>query len=102
MNGLQGIFERNGYLVVNDFFDTELMIELDPLIRGHSSDASDFPHSDEFLDKAKTDVIPWFPQREGEVFDEIDISLHPRWLFQKSHCPYSKQYPTSPPHDCTL
>ena len=73
MNGLQSVFERDGYLVVDDFFDTELMIELDRLIGGHFGDTADFLHSDEFLDKAKTDVIPWFPQIEGvDAFDEIE------------------------------
>jgi hypothetical protein len=73
MNNLQDLFERDGYLVVDDFFDAELMIQLDQLIRGHFGDSSDFLHSDEFLEKAKTDVIPWFPQKEGvEAFDEIE------------------------------
>ena len=73
MNALQGAFERDGYLVIDDFFDTELMIELDQLIHSHFGDTPDFLHSDEFLDKAKTDVIPWFPQKAGvDAFDEIE------------------------------
>lgn len=73
MTDFKADFERDGYLVIDDFFDIDLMLDLDQLIRGHFGDTPDFLHSDEFLDKAKTDVIPWFPQSEGvEAFDEID------------------------------
>lgn len=73
MTDFQGVFERDGYLVIDDFFDADLMIVLDQLIRSHFGDNPDFLHNDEFLEKAKTDVIPWFPQREGvEAFDEIE------------------------------
>ena len=83
MNGLQDLFERDGYLVVDDFFDTELMIELDQLIRSHFGDKPDFLHNDEFLDKAQTDVIPWFPQNEGvEAFDAVDSDARFRELSQ--------------------
>lgn len=73
MTDLKDIFERDGYLVIDDFFDADLMNVLDQLIRGHFGDNPDFLHNDEFLEKAKTDVIPWFPQNEGvEAFNEID------------------------------
>ncbi len=66
-------FERDGYIVIDDFFDSDLMDGLDQLIRDHFGDNPDFLHSDEFLDKAQTDVIPWFPQNEGvKAFDVID------------------------------
>ncbi|MDH3482367.1 MAG: phytanoyl-CoA dioxygenase family protein [Gammaproteobacteria bacterium] len=66
-------FERDGYTVIEDFFDSELMDGLGQLIRDHFGDNPDFLHSDEFLDKAKTDVIPWFPQNEDvKDFDAID------------------------------
>ena len=66
-------FDRDGYLVLDDFFESELMDELDALIRGHFGEDPDFWHTDEFLDKSKTEVIPWFPQQEGEhAFDRID------------------------------
>ena len=73
MTDLKDIFERDGYLVIDDFFDADLMNVLDQLIRGQFGDNPDFLHNDEFLEKAKTDVIPWFPQNEGvEAFNEID------------------------------
>ena len=66
-------FVRDGYVVVEDFFEPELMDELDQLIRGYFGGNPDFFHNDEFLGKAQTEVIPWFPQNEGvKAFDAID------------------------------
>jgi len=66
-------FRRDGFLVVEDFFDVATMDELDTLIRGHFGEDPAFSHTAEFLDKAKTEVIPWFPQNEGvRTFDCID------------------------------
>ena len=66
-------FERDGFIVFEDFFDTGLMNDLDARVRKHFGDAPTFVHDDEFLDKAQTDVIPWFPQNEGvAAFDAID------------------------------
>ena len=39
----------------------------------------DFVHNNEFLEKSKTDVIPWFPQREGCT--DFDIAeKHPQFV----------------------
>ncbi len=66
-------FEREGFVVVENFFDDSLMDGLDQLIRSHFGDNPEFFHNDEFLDKAQTEVIPWFPQNEGvAAFDAID------------------------------
>lgn len=66
-------FWEEGYLVVDDFFDADLMDELDGLIVDHFGDNPDFWHTEEFLDKSKTEVIPWFPQNDGpSAFDTID------------------------------
>jgi hypothetical protein len=49
------------------------MDALDGVIRGYFGDNPDFWHNDEFLDKAQTEVVPWFPQREGvHDFDAIE------------------------------
>lgn len=49
------------------------MDNLDRVIRRHFGNDPGFVHNEEFLDKAQTDVIPWFPQNEGvEDFDAID------------------------------
>lgn len=66
-------FTRDGYIVLENFFDADLMDRLDGVIRDYYGDNPDFWHSSEFLSKAKTEVIPWFPQNEGvRDFDVID------------------------------
>lgn len=66
-------FQRDGYLLLRNFFDADLMQRLDALIREHFGDDPSFLHSDEFIEKAKTDVIPWFPQSDGQSeFDLLD------------------------------
>lgn len=61
-----------GYLAIDGFFDNKLMGELDQLIVEQYGDEPDFSHSEEFLSKSKTEVIPWFPQNEGpSAFDGI-------------------------------
>jgi hypothetical protein len=66
-------FQQDGFLVLEDFFDAEPMRLLDALILEHFGDDPAFLHTDEFLEKAKTDVIPWFPQNQGQSdFDLLD------------------------------
>lgn len=55
-------FWEQGFLVWEDFFSTDLMDETDRIIRQYFSDNPEFRHEEEFLNKAKTEVIPWFPQ----------------------------------------
>lgn len=55
-------FWRKGYLVLENFFEPGLMDELDHQILGYFGDDPEFRHEEEFLDKSKTEVIPWFPQ----------------------------------------
>ena len=72
-------FDRDGYLVLENFFDVELMDHLDRVIRDYYGRDPDFSHNDEFLEKAKTEVVPWFPQQAGvQDFDPIenDERLH--------------------------
>lgn len=66
-------FRRDGYLLLEDFFDAGLMQRLDARIVEHFGDDPAFLHSDEFLERSRTDVIPWFPQDEGSSeFDLVD------------------------------
>lgn len=65
-------FWEAGYLAVDDFFASGLMDELDQLVVEHFGEQPDFAHTEEFLDKSKTEVIPWFPQHGGHsAFDRI-------------------------------
>jgi hypothetical protein len=64
-------FWKQGYLVVEDMFDVEMMDRYQALILEHFGESPAFFHNDEFLTKAATEVIPWFPQQEG--VSEFDI-----------------------------
>jgi len=69
-------FWENGYLCVENFFDPQLMDSFQTQIADHFTRNPEFVHQSEFLDKSKTDVIPWFPQREGaKIFDSVDSDL---------------------------
>lgn len=72
-------FWDKGYLYIEDFFDNELMDRYQGLALSHFSENPDFVHNNEFLEKSKTDVIPWFPQREGCT--DFDIAeKHPHFV----------------------
>lgn len=55
-------FWEQGFLVLNDFFEPALMNEMDRNVRDYFGDDPQFWHEQEFLNKSKTEVIPWFPQ----------------------------------------
>ncbi|MDO3385899.1 phytanoyl-CoA dioxygenase family protein [Gilvimarinus sp. SDUM040013] len=66
-------FWRDGYLALEDFFDSDLMDQYQELIVRHFGSSPVFLHTDEFLNKSATEVIPWFPQKEGEnAFDVVE------------------------------
>ena len=99
---LKARFDRDGYIVIEDFFEPTLMDHLDGLIRSYFGDNPDFWHNDEFLDKSRTEVVPWFPQREGvRDFDAVENDdrlreltesiLGDGWLSQYCMVMFSKQ-----------
>ena len=66
-------FWEQGYLVVEDLFDADLMDRYQALILQHFGESPEFFHNAEFLSKAATEVIPWFPQQEGFTeFAEVE------------------------------
>lgn len=73
IEALKDEFEEQGYLHLQAYFDTALMQTFNDLIDRHFKDQPGYVHNDEFLDLAATEVIPWFPQRDGvTVFDAIE------------------------------
>ncbi len=99
---LKETFSHDGYVVVEEFFADELMTHLDSVIRDYYGDSPDFWHNDEFLEKSYTEVVPWFPQREGiHDFDVIEQDERLRalseavlglgWLAQYCMVMFSKQ-----------
>lgn len=66
-------FWCQGYIYLEGFFEADLMDELQGVISEHYGRDPEFIHDEEFLKKSKTEVIPWFPQREGvKAFDKVD------------------------------
>ncbi|SET10107.1 phytanoyl-CoA dioxygenase family protein [Thalassotalea agarivorans] len=65
-------FWKDGYIVVKNFFDSEVMDDLNQQIIEHFGMKPAFEHTDEFIEKSAVEVVPWFPQREGVTsFDVI-------------------------------
>ena len=60
-------FWEQGYLVIENFFTDGLMDHLNQVILAHFGRNPDWEHSDDFIQKSATEVIPWFPLREGDT-----------------------------------
>lgn len=66
-------FWEEGYVVLENFFDDDLMDEYNGKIQEHYGVDPDWEHTDEFIAKSAVEVVPWFPYREGKpYFDGID------------------------------
>lgn len=70
--GLAKQFWKQGYLHLPKFFTLALVEEYNRKIIAHFGMEPEFEHSDEFIKKSGAEVIPWFPQQEGETcFNEV-------------------------------
>lgn len=76
-------FRETGFLVLEKFFEPELMDQADQVIRDYFGNNPQFRHEEEFLKKSQTEVIPWFPQNPdlpgfqkdlADPFDEMEKS----------------------------
>lgn len=77
-------FWRNGFLVIEGFFPEQLMDHYNQLILDYFGEEPDFYHNEEFLTRAQTEVIPWFPQREGvHEFDIVENNSQLRRLTEE-------------------
>lgn len=66
-------FWENGFVVLEDFFDKNMMDTLNTIILTHYGLQPKWEHSDEFIKISATEVVPWFPFRDGNnVFDIIE------------------------------
>ena len=75
MNELQlaDKFWKDGYLVLNGFFEDDVMTKFNNLILNHFGLNPEWEHTSEFVKKSATEVVPWFPMREGiKDFEEIE------------------------------
>ena len=67
-------FWKEGYIVLEKFFPDGLMNEYNQKILEHFKSDPKSELTDEFSDKSKVQVIPWFPYREGKpYFDGVDL-----------------------------
>ncbi len=72
-NEIQNTFWKNGYVIIEKFFDDTLMDKYNTKILNHYDQSSKSELTDEFVTKSSVEVIPWFPYRDGEGgFDDID------------------------------
>ena len=64
-------FWEQGFLVLENFFDDNTMNTLNTIILEHYGMNPHWEHNDEFIQKSATEVVPWFPFREGNNIFEI-------------------------------
>jgi len=65
-------FWKQGYIVIDAFFDEDLMSASQSIIISHFGASPAYVHDKQFIHLSKAEVVPWFPQREGEHhFDNI-------------------------------
>lgn len=66
-------FWENGFICIENFFDAELMDHLNAIILDHYRLNPKWEHNNEFISKSATEVVPWFPFREGNKrFEPIE------------------------------
>ena len=76
-------FWEKGYLVIENFFDEKLMDHLNQVILDYYGMQPHWEHNDEFIQKSATEVVPWFPLREGDLhFGPIEEDDRLRQLSQ--------------------
>jgi ectoine hydroxylase-related dioxygenase (phytanoyl-CoA dioxygenase family) len=68
VTALANRFWRDGYIVIEDFFDQSIMQQCQTEILSHYGTDPKFLHDENFIKASKTEVIPWFPKREGFTF----------------------------------
>lgn len=73
LKNIYNTFWEYGYLILENFFDNELMDAYNEKILKHYGVDPGWEHTDEFISKSAVEVIPWFPYRDDEGgFDGID------------------------------
>lgn len=66
-------FWRDGYIILENFFDPGKMDQYNNEIVKHYGMMPEWEHTDEFIKKSATEVVPWFPAREGNMlFDTLE------------------------------
>ena len=71
-------FQKDGDPVLANFFEATVMDRFNTLILNHFGRNPHWEHTDEFIKKSATEVVPWFPMREG-VNDFVELENHPNF-----------------------
>ena len=119
MSRLKEGFDRDGFVVVEGFFDAVRMDRLDRAILKHYGEAPGDWHEGAFIAEAQTDVVPWFPEREAasdplfaELGEDLRLAaltaalLGPGWsaldamaMFSRNPSPGQAWHQDCPPED---
>lgn len=74
-------FWEDGFICIENFFHTLLMDQLNDSILEHFSRHPNWIHNSQFISKSETEVVPWFPFREGnKSFEPIENDPKLEWL----------------------
>jgi ectoine hydroxylase-related dioxygenase (phytanoyl-CoA dioxygenase family) len=95
-------FWKQGFLHIPNFFSVALAERYNHKIIDHFGMQPNFEHADDFIKKSGAEVVPWFPQRDGELcFNEVSQDpklialteeiLGQGWYEQYSMVMFSKQ-----------
>jgi ectoine hydroxylase len=69
-------FWNQGYLILENFFDDDLMDAYNKKIQNYYGMNPEWEHSKEFISKSSAEVIPWFPYVDGNGgFDGINEDM---------------------------
>lgn len=60
-------FWDKGYIIIEEYFDENLMDDYTEMILKHYGQTPEWGHDNKFLNKSATEVIPWFPYLEGNT-----------------------------------
>ena len=102
MQELTEEFWERGFIIFDGYFDADLMDRYNQMILDHYGLLPDWEHTDEFVSKSATEVVPWFPYREGNtefntinddpfLNDVTEAIIGQDWANLYCMCMFSKQ-----------
>ncbi|MDR9414800.1 MAG: phytanoyl-CoA dioxygenase family protein [Gracilimonas sp.] len=64
---LSNQFWEKGYIILEEYFDSDLMDEYNEMILNHYGHNPDWEHSNDFVSRSGAEVVPWFPYLDGNT-----------------------------------
>lgn len=68
LKDLAAEFWKKGYLILESYFPGDMMDDYNSKILEHYGLTPDWEHTDEFVSKSATEVVPWFPFKDGNYY----------------------------------